>query len=285
MAELFEQHDRSRLEVTGFSYGMAPPGDDMRKRLESAFERFVEVRNRSDHEVALLAREFEIDIAVDLKGYTQDSRTSIFARRVAPIQVNYIGYPGTMGAEYMDYLIGDPVVIPDGHRADYTEKIVRLPDSYQPNDTHRRISERVFSRSQLGLPETGFVYCCFNNNYKITPDVFDLWMKILGADAEEAMLWLFEDNSEVAANLRREAEQRGVSGDRLVFAPRMPLAEHLARHRLADLFLDTLPYNAHTTASDARPVGGSAGADAAGRDVSPAAWRQKPSDWRSACRN
>ena len=249
MAELFERHDRSRFEVIGFSFGIHAD-DGMRKRLEAAFDRFIDVRNRPDREVALLARELGIDIAVDLKGFTQGSRANIFAHRAAPVQVNYLGYPGTMAAEYMDYLIGDPVVIPAAHRADYTEKIVRLPDSYQPNDTKRRISERVFRRAELGLPETGFVYCCFNNNYKITPDVFDLWMRILGA-VPGSVLWLLQDNATAAANLRREAERRGVPGDRLVFAPRMVLAEHLSRHSLADLFLDTLPCNAHTTASDA----------------------------------
>ena len=226
IVELIERHDRSRFDVIGFSFGI-DSADEMRKRLVSAFDRFIEVRNRSDREVALLARELEIDIAVDLRGFTKDSRTSIFAHRAAPVQVNYLGYPGTMGAAYMDYLVGDPVVIPAAHRADYAEKIVRLPDSYQPNDTRRRISERVFRRSELGLPETGFVYCCFNNNYKITPDVFDLWMKILGA-VPGSVLWLLEDKCDGGGEpAAREAERRGVPGGSVAFAPRMALAEHL----------------------------------------------------------
>ena len=185
-----------------------------------------------------------------MNGYTTDSRPGIFALRAAPIQVNYLGYPGTMAADYMDYLIADPILIPAEHRQDYTEKVVYLPDSYQPNDSKRAISNRAFTRAELGLPADGFVFCCFNNNYKITPDVFDCWMRILER-VPGSVLWLLEDNPTAAANLRREAEQRGVAPERLVFGSRLPLSEHLARHRLADLFLDTLPYNAHTTASDA----------------------------------
>ncbi len=249
IAELIERHDRSRFEVIGFSF-RGNADDEIGARLEAAFDRFIDVRTQTDTDVALLARKLELDISIDLNGFTQHSRTGIFARRASPLQVNYLGYPGTMGAEYMDYLIGDPVVIPDAHRVDFTEKIVWLPDSYQPNDTKRRISDRVFTRSELGLPADGFVFCCFNKTYKITPDVFDSWMRILRS-VPQSVLWLLEDNAQAAANLRREAERRGVSGDRLVFAPRMDLPEHLSRHRLADLLLDTLPCNAHTTASDA----------------------------------
>jgi predicted O-linked N-acetylglucosamine transferase (SPINDLY family) len=191
-----------------------------------------------------------VDIAVDLKGYTQDSRPGIFAHRAAPVQVSYLGYPGTMGAGWMDYLIADKCLIPQTSRCHYAEKIVYLPDSYQVNDGGRRIAETVVTRSDMGLPETGFVFCCFNNNYKITPQTFDGWMRILG-QVEGSLLWLLEDNPAASAHLRAEAERRGIGRDRLVFAGRMPAAEHLARHRLADLCLDTLPYNAHTTASDA----------------------------------
>ena len=250
VAEMFEKHDRSKFELFAFSFGPDLPQDVMRQRVVLAFDRFIDVRNASDEEVVRLSRELEVDIAVDLKGFTKDSRTDIFAFRAAPVQVNYMGYPGTMGAEYIDYIIADHTLVPERFRQFYTEKTVYLPDSYQANDSKRRIAEKVFTRHELGLPATGFVYCCFNNNYKITPDIFDCWMRILER-VEGSVLWLFEDNQQAAENLRKEAVLRGVDPGRLIFAGRMPLPEHLARHRLADLFLDTLPYNAHTTASDA----------------------------------
>ena len=250
MAELFEKHDRSRFEIIAFSFGPDLQEDIMRMRVVSAFERFIDVRTKSDMEVATLSRELEIDIAVDLKGFTKDSRPDIFAFRAAPIQVNYLGYPGSMGAEYIDYLIADQTLVPEQFQQFYTEKTVYLPDSYQANDSKRRIADKVFTRHECGLPATGFVFCCFNNNYKITPDIFDCWMRILES-VDGSVLWLLEDNPLAGGNLRKEAARRGVDTDRLVFAGRMGLPEHLARHRLADLFLDTLPCNAHTTASDA----------------------------------
>lgn len=246
---LLEQHDRSQFELIAFSFGRATE-DEMRKRLRSAFDEFIDIGDMSDEEVCRLARSREIDIAIDLTGFTQDSRTGIFAMRAAPTQVNYLGYPGTMGAEYIDYLIADPTLIPASHRAYYTEKIVYLPNCYQPNDRRRAIADRVFLRGEMGLPETGFVFCCFNNNYKIIPDVFDSWMRIL-TQVDASVLWLIEDNAHAAMNLRKEAAFRGVNPDRLIFAGYIALPDHLARHRLADLLLDTLPYNAHTTASDA----------------------------------
>lgn len=249
MAELFERHHRNRFELVAFSYG-PDQKDEMRKRVSAAFDQFVDVRTKSDKEVALLSRNMEIDIAVDLKGFTQDQRVGIFSYRAAPIQVNYIGYPGTMGAEYIDYLIADCTLIPNASQQHYSEKIAYLPNSYQVNDRKRQIADKRFSREELGLPQTGFVFCCFNNNYKITPGTFDGWMRIL-KQAECSVLWLLEDNPTAASNLRKEAEARGVSAERLIFAKRMPLPEHLARHRAADLFIDTLPCNAHTTASDA----------------------------------
>lgn len=249
-AELFERHDRSRFEVTAFSFG-PDTRDDMRRRLEPAFDKFIDVRNLSNRDVAMLARNFEIDIAVDLMGFTQNSRASIFAMRAAPVQVNYLGYAGTMGADYIDYLIADPVLIPAKHRAHYVEKIAYLPHCYMPNDSTRAISNRVFTRAELGLPDTGFVFCCFNNSYKITPAVFDCWMAILRG-VEGSVLWLSENNAVAAANLKKEAARLGIDPNRLIFASRMPSpADHLARHRVADLFLDTLPYNAHATANDA----------------------------------
>ncbi len=249
MIELFEKHDQSRFDVSAWSFG-PDVQDAMRTRLQKAFGQFNDVRNQSDMEIATLLRAREIDIAVDLKGFTDGCRPAIFAWRAAPIQVNYLGYPGTTGADYMDYIIGDLEVIPQDHDRFYTEKVVRLPDSYQVNDSGRVIAEQIPSHAEAGLPETGFVFCCFNNNYKITPDVFDVWMRLLKR-VEGSVLWLLEDNAAASRNLRLEAEARGVRADRLVFAPRMLPPDHLARHRLADLFLDTLPCNAHTTASDA----------------------------------
>ena len=249
MAELFELHDKECFELIAFSFGPIR-SDSMRARLTNSFDRFIEVGHIPDIEVAKLSREMGIDIAIDLKGYTGEARPGIFAYRAAPIQVGYIGYPSTMAADYMDYLIADHVLVPEASQRYYAEKIVYMPHSYQVNDGSRQIATTTYTRSQLGLPEKGFVYCCFNNNYKITPKGFDGWMRILNQVAG-SVLWLLEDNPEAAKNLRKEARARGIDPDRLIFAPRMSLPEHLARHRLADLFLDTLPYNAHTTASDA----------------------------------
>ena len=249
ITELFELHDKARFEFFAFSFG-PDHNDQMRQRISAAFEHFVDVRRVSDRDVALQSRKLEIDIAVDLNGFTQNSRPGIFALRAAPLQVNYLGYPGTMGAEYIDYLIADGTLIPAARQQDYSEKIAYLPDSYQVNDRKRAIADQAFSREDWGLPRAGFVFCCFNNNYKITPGTFDGWMRIL-QQVDDSVLWLLEDNTTAARNLRKEASARGVRAERLIFAGRMPPPEHLARHRLADLFLDTLPYNAHTTASDA----------------------------------
>jgi predicted O-linked N-acetylglucosamine transferase (SPINDLY family) len=249
MAGVFEQHDKSKFDITAISIG---PNDNspMRRRLEGSFEKFVDARMLGDAEVSRQIRAAEIDILIDLKGFTRDARTNIFARRAAPIQVNYLGYPGTMGASYFDYIIADSIVIPTSHQGSYSEKIVSLPNSYQANDARRNISDKTFTRAECGLPGRGFVFCCFNNNYKFTPGNFDSWMRILKS-VEGSVLWLLEDNATAGANIRKEAGVRGIDPARLVFAERMPPSDHLARHRIADLFLDTLPYNAHTTASDA----------------------------------
>jgi protein O-GlcNAc transferase len=249
MAGLFEKHDRERFEVVAFSYG-PDIRDDMSRRLGAAFDRFMDVRTTSDRDVARMSRELGIDIAVDLKGFTQEVRTGIFAHRAAPVQVNYLGYPGTMGAQFIDYIVADRTLIPPESRRHYAESVVYLPDSYQVNDRRRQIANKEFTHAELGLPSTGFVFCCFNNNYKITPDTFGGWMRILKRVAG-SVLWLLEDNKIAANNLRKEAQAREVDAARLIFAPRMALPEHLARHRAADLFVDTLPCNAHTTASDA----------------------------------
>jgi predicted O-linked N-acetylglucosamine transferase (SPINDLY family) len=247
-AELFETHDRSRLELTAFSFG-SDSKDGMRERVEKAFDRFLDVRERSDHDIARLARSLEIDIAVDLGGFTRGSRPKIFALRAAPLQVSYLGYLGTMSADYMDYLIADDTIVPEAYRRYYAEKIVILP-SYQVNDSKRRIAAKRFSREDLGLPPEGFVFCCFNSTYKITPSTFDGWMRIL-TRVPGSVLHMLGGNATLESNLRREAQARGVAADRIVFGARLPPAEYLARYRPADLFLDTLPYNAGTTASDA----------------------------------
>jgi predicted O-linked N-acetylglucosamine transferase (SPINDLY family) len=249
MARLFEVHDRGRFEVHAFSYG-PDRQDTMQRRLTAAVDRFHDVRNLGDPEVAELARRQAIDVAVDLKGYTLGTRPGIFANRAAPVQINYLGYPGSMGADFIDYIVADPVVVPPDRRQSYSEKVITLPGSYQVNDDRRAIASRTFTRAELGLPERGFVFCCFNNNYKISPAEFAIWMRLLGK-VEGSVLWLFEGDALVKANLAREAETRGVDPGRLVFAAKMPNAEHLARQACADLFLDTFNYNAHTTASDA----------------------------------
>jgi predicted O-linked N-acetylglucosamine transferase (SPINDLY family) len=249
MAGLFERHDRSQFEILAFSFG-PETGDEMRTRVSAAMDRFVDVGSLPDGAVAQLSRELEVDIAVDLMGFTRGSRPGIFAQRAAPIQVSYLGYPATMGAGFIDYLIADSTLIPEASRRHYSEKIVHLPDSFQVNDSGQLIAPTPCSRAQQGLPEQGFVFCCFNNNYKITPATFDIWMRIL-ARVEGSVLWLLEDNPAAGANLRKQAAHRGIDPQRLIFAPRLPLPEHLSRQRLASLFLDTLPFNAGATASPA----------------------------------
>lgn len=249
MAQLFEEHDRERFEFYAFSFG-PESNDAMRQRISAEFHQFIDVRNRSDRQVAELSRQIGIDIAVDLKGFTKGSRPGLFVERCAPIQVNYLGYPGTTGGNFLDYIVADRILIPEDQRTHFSEKVVYLPNSYQPNDATRRISDRAFTKRELGLPETGFVFCCFNNSFKIFPETFGSWVRILQA-VEGSVLWLLRTSPSVEANLRKEAAARGLDDRRLVFAERMPTDEHLARQRLADLFLDTLPCNAHTTASDA----------------------------------
>jgi protein O-GlcNAc transferase len=251
VAGVFAGHDRSQFEVTGISIG-PDDGSEIRRRLERSFDSFIDAAALDADALAKRIREQEIDILIDLNGYTQGARTELFARRPAPVQVSYLGYPGTMGADYIDYIIADPTLIPLAAQADYAEKIVYLPHSYMPHDAASRpISDRSFERAEFGLPEKGLVFCCFNNPYKLNPKLFRSRMKILKA-VEGSVLWLSELNAAAVNNLRREAIAAGVDPDRLVFASRLPSsADHLARHRLADLFLDTLPYNAHSTASDA----------------------------------
>jgi len=267
VAGLFEHHDRLRFETTGVSL-VPDDGSVMRKRLRGAFDHFIDADRQSDEQVATLMRRMDIDIAVDLMGFTSGCRPGILGFRPAPVHVNFLGYPGTMGAPYVDYIVADRIVIPEEHRAYYTEKIVTLPDAYQCNDRRREIADAVPSRAGLGLPEDAFVFCCFNNSNKLTPEIFDIWMRLL-QQVDGSVLWLLDDNPAASRNLRREAAARGIGESRLVFAQRLKPANHLARHRAADIFLDTLPYGAHTTASDALwaglPVLTSRGSTFAGR--------------------
>jgi predicted O-linked N-acetylglucosamine transferase (SPINDLY family) len=247
---LFEHHDRTRFETTAVSFRPDKP-DRMRERLRAPFDRFVEAHAMSDEAVAKLLRELEIDIAIDLNGFTDGARPNVFAKRPVPVQVNYLGYAGTLGREDCDYIVADRFVVPEESQTHYTEKVAYLPDSFMVNDAARKISARVPSRGEAGLPEQGFVFCCFNNSFKIRPEVFSVWMRLL-KEIDGSVLWLSPANSGAPDNLRREAENLGVAADRLVFASRMLLNEdHLARLRHADLFIDTAPYNAHATACDA----------------------------------
>jgi protein O-GlcNAc transferase len=248
-AELFEIHDRTRFEISAVSTG-ANDRSAMRARLEAAFDKFIDASEMSDRNIAEMLVQSEIDILVNLNGYFGVERTGVFAMRPCPIQVNYLGFPGTMGADYMDYIIADRQVLPEDQRSFYSEKVVYLPEVYQANDSTKHIDERVPTRAELGLPNSGFVFCCFNNNHKIMPEIFDIWCRLL-REVEGSVLWLLEANAAAGRNLRQEAEKRGVPAERIVFAPPIPLAKHLARIRAADLFLDTLPHNAHTTTSDA----------------------------------
>ena len=250
LAPLVERHDRARFEVTAFSFGGAEPGDPLRGRLEAAFEHFEDVRALSAAQVAALARERGLDIAVDLMGHTGRARTAIFAHRAAPIQAQFLGFAGTMGADCIDYLVADAIAIPPAHRASYTESIATLPHTALVNELARPIGPQP-ARAALGLPAEGFVFCCFCNRTKITPDAFDVWMRLLD-QVPASVLWLARAGEVAVGNLRREARARGVDPARLVFADRVPaMPDHLGRLGAADLFLDTFHYNGHVTTSDA----------------------------------
>jgi predicted O-linked N-acetylglucosamine transferase (SPINDLY family) len=252
MAEIFERHDRSRFELTAIDFG-ADDQSTVRARLKKAFDHFHPLAGEGALAIAQRMAADGTDIAVDLMGLTVQARTAIFAHRPAPVQVNFLGYPGTMGADFMDYILADAVVAPHSQAGRYAEKILHLPDCYQPNDSTRPLPPAP-TRGQTGLPDRAFVFCCFNNSWKFNPPMFDIWVRLLQA-VPGSVLWLFAGNAEAAANLRRNATARGLEETRVVLAPRLDPVAHLARHRLADLFLDTLPYNAHTTASDALWMG------------------------------
>jgi predicted O-linked N-acetylglucosamine transferase (SPINDLY family) len=248
-----EAHDRTRFEIVGLRYGGAR-NDDVATRIDAALDRVVSLDGLSDSAAVALARSLSLDIAVDVAGYTGAARSGLFAHGVAPVQVNYLGYPGTLGQGLVDYIIADPIIIPAGQEDHYGEKIVRLPDTYQANDARRTVADKIFTRAELGLPGDAFVFCAFNAAYKIKPATFEAWMRILKR-VPYSVLWLLDDNPVATANLKDAAKRAGVEPQRLIFANRMPPDLHLARQRTADLFLDTWPYNAHTTASDALWVG------------------------------
>lgn len=249
MTGLLREHDRSKFEIHAYSYGQIKSGT-WRERVKNLVDHFFDIADQPADAVTALARSHRIDIAVDLKGYTTNTRGDLFQYRLAPIQINYLGYPGSIGADFVDYILADPVVIPDDQRPFYSESVIRLPHSYQPNDNTREIAATTTTRADFGLPETGFVFCCFNNSFKISPREFAIWMRLLGR-IEGSVLWLLKANPWCESNLRREATARGIAPERLVFADRADHAQHLARHKHADLFVDTFNYNAHTTASDA----------------------------------
>ena len=247
MAGLFEHHDRTRCDVSAISFG-PDDGSAMRTRLTNAFDHFVDVRGKSDRDIAGHLAANRIDIAIDLAGHTQNERLGILALRPAPVQLSYLVFPGTMGADFIDYVVADEIVLPRDQQPFFPEKIIHLPHSYQANDSRRPIAPSAPTRAEARLPEQAFVFCCFNNSWKITAPIFDIWMRLLQA-VPQSVLWLLDTG--ISDHLRQEAVFRGMDPRRLVFAARTTPDQHLARHRLADLFLDTLPYNAHTTASDA----------------------------------
>ncbi|WP_281776585.1 glycosyltransferase family 41 protein [Polynucleobacter sp. KF022] len=254
-AELFQKHDRSRFEIIGFSMLQAPQGDKMRARLKDSFDIFIDAENMSDAQIANLAREMEIDVAVDLSGPTQHSRVGVMAHRAAPIQVNWLGYPGTYGASFVDYIIADEVILPEENKQFFVEKVAYLPKTYMVDDSRRLPSGRVFTKVECGLPEDGFIFCCFNNDYKFNKEVLDCWASIL-LRVPGSVLWISENNPAFRENILAEFELRAVGASRIIFAKRMDLmSDHLARYALADLFLDTFPYNAHSTAVDSLKTG------------------------------
>ena len=249
LAGLFETHNRDEFEIIGFSL-IQNKSDEIKERIIKSFDTFIDVSTKSEKEIAEISRNLDIDIAVDLMGYTKSNRFEIFIEKCAPIQINFLGYPGTLGSDCIDYIIADKTLISKEDEKHYSEKIIYLPDTYQSNDSKRIISEKKFSRKDFNLPDDKFIFCCFNKKYKIDPNIFELWMNIL-KKVDNSVLWLLDDENESTTNLIYETKLRDVDPKRIIFSKKIPTHEHLARHSLADLFLDTFPYGAHTTASDA----------------------------------
>jgi protein O-GlcNAc transferase len=254
-AEIIELHNREQFEVFGFSLKPADPNDQMHQRLSNGFDQFIDVSAKSDKEISQLAKNLEIDIAIDLGGHTHGSRTGLFSYRASPIQVNYLGYPGTMGAKYYDYIIADPHLIPEENRQFYTEAVAYMPNSYMVDDSKRIATNKFTTRAEYNLPEDKFIFCCFNNSYKFNPKMLSMWSKIL-RQVENSVFWIPENNPSFKKNIVNEFVKLGINKERIVFSQKVSLMEdHLARLKLADLFLDTHPYNAHTTALDALKQG------------------------------
>ncbi|TCL08823.1 putative O-linked N-acetylglucosamine transferase (SPINDLY family) [Shimia isoporae] len=249
---VLEKHDRSDFEIIFYGLNAPKPGK-LFTRLQNAVDRFVDLQHLGDEEAVFAVRRDKLDVAVDLKGYTESARAGLFFAGLAPVQVNYLGYPGSLGSGAFDYIVADSTVIPDFHRAGYSEAIIELPNAYQPNDRVQQIADTP-TRADVGLPEEAVVLCCFNSAYKVTPREFDVWMRVM-AQNKNSVLWLLDCGEVAKTNLQREAEARGIDASRVIFAPKAPRDQHLARHRLADLFLDTFNVNAHTTASDALYAG------------------------------
>ncbi len=253
IANLFEEHDKEKFEIFAFSFG--PSNEDkMKNRIKKSVDKYYDVRLKNDNEIALLSNQLEIDIAIDLMGFTEHNRFGIFLKKCAPIQVNYLGYAGTLGCKNIDYLIADQILIPKESQKFYTEKIIYMPDTYQVNDAKKIISNKKFTKVEMNLPKDSFVLCCFNKNYKITPNVFNIWINLL-KNINNSVLWLIKDNTQSQENLKKEISNKGIDPNRIIFAERLPMEEHIARQKLADLFIDTFPYTAHTTCSDALRVG------------------------------
>ena len=249
IAKVLEQHNCGKFEVFGYSLHGSSSGN-LHQRIKKSFDCFTDVKDMSDKDVALRARHDKIDIAIDLNGYTQNARAGIFAYRAAPIQINYLGFPGTMGANFIDYIIADQNLIPPSNQKYYFEKQLYLPNTYMPTDNGRKFSKHSILRNNMGLPDSAFVFCCFNNNYKISPKEFDIWMRLL-TKVKDSVLWLRKSNQLSDKNIIKEAQKRNIDSSRLVFTDRVSIDDHLSRYKLADLFLDTFNYNAHTTASEA----------------------------------
>ena len=252
MVKMLEQHDRNKFEIYGFYFGPKIKKDDqLSKRIVKSFDKFIDVTSKNDLEVTELSRSIGIDIAVDLMCFTGTyNRFGIFTKKCAPLQINFLGYPGTSGAKYIDYIVVDKNLVSDENKDFFSENLISLPGSYQPNEEEKIVSDKVFSKEKLGLPNGKFIFACFNSHQKIMPEMFKIWMKILD-DKKDSVLWLLEDNFFSQNNLKKEADQQNIDPQRLIFAKNLPLDQHLSRIRYADLFLDTFPYNAHTTCSDA----------------------------------
>ena len=246
--DVFKNHNKNKFEIFAFSFGPRKK-DEMTEQVKKYFNEFIDINDKSDEEVSMLSRKMGIDIAIDLCGFTNFNRAGIFSHRAAPLQVNFLGYPSTMGSTFIDYLIADRIVIPEDQKLNYSENIAYLPNCYQPNMAVKNISKTKITRNEEGLPADAFVFCNFNSNYKITPEIFKVWMNIL-KNVSNSVLWLLETNNESSKNIIKEAKKNNINENRIIFAKHLPNKDHLKRIELADIFLDTFPYSAHTTASD-----------------------------------